>query len=72
MSWNEEEMEQLLPWDRLLKNIVWAVGIRTFWDLQHNQEIENDVDWQKNMMQIEMRVSEIETFRAIAFFIISY
>ena len=40
-------------------------GIRTFWDWHHNQEIENDVDWQKNMMQIEMRVSEIETFRAI-------
>lgn len=43
-------------------------GIRTFWGLQHNQDIENNAEWQKNMMQIEMRVSEIEAFRAVAFF----
>lgn len=43
-------------------------GIRTFWDLQQNQEMEDDVEWQEKMIQIEMRVSEIEEFRAIAFF----
>lgn len=28
----------------------------------------DDAEWQKNMMQIEMRVSETEAFRAVAFF----
>lgn len=45
-----------------------TMTMRTFWDLQHNQDIENDAEWQKNMMQIEMRVSETEAFRAVAFF----
>lgn len=43
-------------------------GIRTFWDLQQNQEMEDDVEWQEKMIQIERRVSKIEEFRAIAFF----
>lgn len=43
-------------------------GIRTFWDLQQKQEIQEDAEWQEKMLQIEMRVSEIEEFRAIAFF----
>lgn len=43
-------------------------GIRTFWDLQQNQEIQEDPQWQDKMMQIETRVSEIEEYRAIAFF----
>lgn len=43
-------------------------GIRTFWDLQQNQEIQEDAEWQEKMLQIEMRVSEIEDFQNIAFF----
>lgn len=43
-------------------------GIRTFWDLQQNQEIHTDADWQEKMLQIEERVSEIEEYREIAFF----
>lgn len=43
-------------------------GIRTFWDLQQNQEIQEDAAWQEKMLEIETRVSEIEEFRAIAFF----
>lgn len=45
-----------------------AFGIRTFWDLQQNQEKHCDEDWQQEMMKLEMRVSEIEAFREIAFF----
>lgn len=45
-----------------------AFGIRTFWDLQQNQEIQKDPEWQKNMLQLEMRVSEMEEYRNIAFF----
>ena len=43
-------------------------GIRTFWDLQQNQEIQNDADWQKKMLQIEMRVQDIDEYKNIAFF----
>lgn len=43
-------------------------GIRTFWDLQQNQEKHSDESWQDEMMKLEMRVSEMEAFRNIAFF----
>lgn len=43
-------------------------GIRTFWDLQQNQEIQETPEWQEKMIQLEMRVSEMEEYRAIAFF----
>ncbi len=43
-------------------------GIRTFWDLQQNQEIQIDADWQKKMLQIEMRVQDIDEYKNIAFF----
>lgn len=45
-----------------------SYGIRTFWDLQQNQEIQEDAEWQEKMIQIEMRVSQMEEYRAIAFF----
>ena len=43
-------------------------GLRTFWDLQQNQEIQKDDEWQKKMIGIEMRVSQIPDFQRIAFF----
>ena len=43
-------------------------GIRTFWDLQQNQEKHGDEDWQYKMMQLEMRVAQIPEYRDIAFF----
>lgn len=43
-------------------------GIRTFWDLQQNQEKHSNGEWQEKMMQLEMRVSEMEDFINIAFF----
>ena len=43
-------------------------GIRTFWDLQQNQENHSDEEWQAKMMQLEMRVSEIQDFINVAFF----
>lgn len=43
-------------------------GIRTFWDLQQNQEIQKSHDWQEKMIDLEMRVSDIDEFRNIAFF----
>ena len=45
-----------------------SYGLRTFWDLQQNQEIQKDDDWQKKMIDIEMRVSHNPDFQKIAFF----
>ena len=49
-------------------NIEKNYGIRTFWDMQQNQEKHSDESWQDEMEKLEMRVSEIEEFRSIAFF----
>ena len=43
-------------------------GIRTFWDLQQNHEIHKDKEWQKKMIMIENKVSEMDEYREIAFF----
>ena len=43
-------------------------GLRIFWDLQQNQEIQKDDEWQKKMIGIEMRVSQNPDFQKIAFF----
>ena len=43
-------------------------GLRTFWDLQQNQEIQKEEEWQKKMIDIEMRVSQNPNFQRIAFF----
>lgn len=43
-------------------------GICTFWDLQQNQEKHNWEEWQSRMMQLEMRVSQMDKYRNIAFF----
>ena len=45
-----------------------SYGLRIFWDLQQNQEIQKDDDWQKKMIDIEMRVSKNPDFQKIAFF----
>lgn len=43
-------------------------GLRTFWDLQQNQDIQKDEEWQKKMIKIEMRVSQNPDFQRVAFF----
>ena len=45
-----------------------SFGLRTFWDLQQNQEIQKDEEWQKKMLDIEMKVSQKPDFQKIAFF----
>ena len=45
-----------------------VLGIRTFWDLQQNQEKHGDENWQDKMMQLEMRVAQIPEYRNVAFF----
>lgn len=48
--------------------ITKILGMRTFWDMQQNQEIYKDTDWQDKMVEIEMRVSDMDGYKDIAFF----
>ncbi len=43
-------------------------GIRTFWDLQQNQECHIDTEWQKQIVQMERAVENIKEYVNIAFF----
>jgi len=62
--YNEKE---ILEWsDSFL--IKEAYGIRTFWALQQKQDIQKDVEWQEKMLSMELRVCNIEEFKAIASF----
>lgn len=59
--------DDISKWDRKLK-LIDTFGIRTFWDLQQNQEKHNSEEWQLKMVQLENRVSKIQEYRDIAFF----
>lgn len=48
--------------------ITKALGMRSFWDMQQNQEIHKNADWQDKMVEIEMRVSDMGGYKDIAFF----
>ena len=61
------EDEMISKWTPGLKNLD-CFGIRTFWDLQQNQEKHNTEEWQSRMMQLEMRVSQMDEYRNISFF----
>lgn len=61
------EDKTISEWNSGLK-CVDSFGIRTFWDLQQNQEKHDLEEWQDKMMQLEMRVSQIDEYRKIAFF----
>lgn len=58
------DIEKWCPRLKIMKTL----GVRTFWDLQQNQEIHKEADWQDKMVEIEMRVSGMEEYKALAFF----
>lgn len=61
------EDEQITQWNQNLR-LLETFGIRTFWDLQQDQTKHESEEWQTQMMQLEMRVSQIKDYRNIAFF----
>lgn len=61
------EDSDVSEWCEQLK-IIKTMGIRTFWDLQQSQEIQEDSEWQQKMIDIEMRVSDKKVYQDIAFF----
>jgi SAM-dependent methyltransferase len=48
--------------------ITKTLGMRTFWDMQQNQEIQREADWQDKMVEMELRVSYMDGYKDIAFF----
>lgn len=59
--------EEISKWNNGLK-LLNTYGIRTFWDLQQNQEKHKTEEWQSKMMRLEMRVSTMNEYKKIAFF----
>ena len=59
--------EDLQKWAKDL-TIESVYGMRTFFDLQQNQQQQTDPQWQEKMLSLEKRVATIEDFKAIAFF----
>ena len=64
---NYYEDREILQWSDKFE-IERILGMRTFWDLQQNQEIQKDKTWQEQMLKMEFKVSELEEYKAIAFF----
>ena len=61
--YEDSDIEKWCPDLKIMKTL----GMRTFWDMQQKQEIQEDAEWQDKMIEMEMRVSDIEEYRAIAF-----
>lgn len=61
------EDEDVCRWCPSLR-LTRVQGIRCFWDLQQNQDIQRDPDWQARMEALEMQVAETEPYRSVAFF----
>lgn len=61
------EDSDIVTWEPRLA-ISDVFGIRTFWDLQQNQQKHGEEEWQEKMIRLEMRVSQILEYRDIAFF----
>lgn len=64
---NYYEDTEIIEWSDKFK-IERILGMRTFWELQQNQEIHKDKAWQDQMLQMELKVSELEEYKAIASF----
>lgn len=64
---NYYEDTEILKWSNKFV-IEKVLGMRTFWDLQQNQDIQKDKAWLEQMLQMELRVSELEDYKAIASF----
>ncbi|MDD6492074.1 MAG: methyltransferase domain-containing protein [Firmicutes bacterium] len=62
--YEDSDIEKWCPELKITKTL----GMRTFWDMQQNQEMHKDADWQDKMIEIEMRVSDMEEYKDIAFF----
>lgn len=51
-----------------IANVSIYMCVRTFWGLQQKNKIKYEENWSDKMFQIEMRISDDEIFKAIAFY----
>ena len=64
---NYYEDAEILKWSDKFE-LEKILGMRTFWDLQQNQEIQKDKTWQEQVLKMELKVSELDEYKAIASF----
>lgn len=64
---NYYEDTEILEWSDKFE-LERILGMRTFWDLQQNQETQKDNTWQEKMLEMELKVSELEEYKSIASF----
>lgn len=64
---NYYDDSNILKWSNKFE-VEKILGQRVFWDLQQNQEIQQDEQWQKRMLELEHRVQDIDEFKNVAFF----
>lgn len=64
---NYYEDTEILKWSNEFK-IERNLGMRTFWHLQQNQDIQKNKKWQEEMLEVELKVSELEEYKAISSF----
>lgn len=63
------EEEQIIKWaDQYLLTIDKIFGIRTFFGLIQDNEIKFNREWQEKMLELELKVSNMDRFKEIAFF----
>lgn len=61
---NDADIETWCPKLKIIKTL----GMRTFWDLQQNQDCHQNPEWQEKMLLLERRVEDLEEYKQIAFF----
>lgn len=62
-------MEDIRRWIKNSSlNIEKVLGVRTFWGLQQDNKIKYDSVWQEKMLEIEMKVSDIDDYKNISFY----
>lgn len=64
---NYYEDAEILEWSDKLE-LERIFGVRTFWGLQQNQEIQKDKIWQEEILEMELKVSELDEYKPIASF----
>lgn len=63
------EEEQIKKWaDQYLLKIDQLLGIRTFFGLVQDNQIKFNETWQEKMLEMELKISNIESFSKIAFY----
>ena len=64
---NYYDIDEMLQWAEDVE-VEKISGIRTFWDLQQNDDNKFEPNWPEKMLEIELKVSNIDEFIKISYF----